>query len=195
MDPARVARRLNAVQRDLLLLVAQPDNGAVRGNLWLQKEVFLVSRSVPDLAAGANFEPSLMGPFSDAVEWNADQLVRSGFLKRIGATYELTSEGRAVAEILEADAPAERIKLLSDTKKLLNDLSTDELLAFVYFLYPGMTEESEKLEGLLPKRKEIAVRLFQRGKVSSEVGAKVAGTDQSEFLRLLRSRGVPVYSQ
>ena len=86
------------------------------------------------------------------------------------------------------------LKAIDEVKELLNDLPKEELLAFIYFLYPDMITESEELQDLLPKREELAVRLFQKGKVGLERGARIAGVDVPKFSSLVGKRGIARYA-
>ncbi len=195
MTPDDLHRRLSLVQRYALLLVRANAREPIRGRLWLQKEMFLLSRGNADLAEEAEYEPSLMGGLSDVLDWHVDQLEVIGLLRTEKASYVLTGAGEDCAGKLAREIPDSDLRQIEEVKKLLNDLPKDELLAFLYFLYPEMTVESHELARLMPRRKELAVRLFKRGKVGLEKGAEIAGVPVQEFASLLRQAGILRYSE
>lgn len=195
MRPSEVLERLNLVQKSALLLAMAASGKPVRGKLWFQKEMFLLAKSRPDLSEELAYEPSLMGPLSDALDWNLDQLEAVGLMERRDSTFRLTDEGEEYARLASRNLEPSKIQSVEEIKVLLNDLSKDELLAFIYFLYPEMTVESEELQGLLPRRKELAASLYAKGKVGLERGAAIAGLDVQGYAALLRRRGIPRYSE
>ena len=195
MDMETLAGRLGKSQRFALLLAYAGDEQPIRGKLHFQKEMFLVAKNVPDLADELGYEPALKGPMSEALEWNVDQLESVGLLKREAASYRLTNLGKMCAQEVAKEAGPHVVQLMTDMKEFLNDLSKDELLAVVYFLYPEMTVESEEIAGILPKRKSIALRLFVRGKLGLERAAVVAGIPPVEFVTFLKRQGVAVHSE
>jgi len=193
MRPEEIAEKLTRVQTYALLLAHAGGGGPIRGRLWLQKEMFLLSRAIPELESELSYEASLKGPMSETLEWDVDQLVSVDLLHHEGSSYVLTKSGDVCAKVASREMEPVALKAVDDVKQLLNDLSKDELLAFVYFLYPDMISESEELQDLLPKREALAVRLFEKGKVGLEKGAKVAGVDVPKFASILGKRGIARY--
>jgi len=194
MRPEKIAEKLTLAQTYSLLLAQAEGGGPIRGKLWLQKEMFLLSRAIPELESELSYEASLKGPMSEALEWDVDQLVSVDLLYREGSSYLLTSSGDVCAKVASREVRPGALKAIGEVKQLLNDLTKDELLAFIYFLYPDMTSESEELRDLLPKREELAVRLFEKGKVGLEKGARVAGVDVPKFASMLGKRGIARYA-
>ncbi|MEE9115529.1 MAG: hypothetical protein V3U09_01370 [Thermoplasmata archaeon] len=194
MKPSDIMRKLNSIQKHALLVLEANDEASVRGKLWFQKEVFLLSRAVSDLAEELDYEPALMGPLSETLDWNLDQLEAIGLLQRRDSTFSITKTGRKCVRLISNDVSASTLELIAELKELLNDLSKDELLALVYSMHPEMTIESEELEGLRPKRKELAIGLFAKGKVGLDRGARIAELPVQKFASLLRRRGVRRYA-
>jgi len=75
MKPEEVAEKLTPIQTFSLLLARAGGGSQIRGKLWLQKEMFLLSRAIPQLGSELSYEASLKGPMSEALEWDVDQLV------------------------------------------------------------------------------------------------------------------------
>ncbi len=69
-------------------------------------------------------------------------------------------------------------------KEILNDLSSDEVLAFTYFSFPewNFGDESMEYKSLVPKRKRLALSLYEKGKVSAEKAAFIAGIPLEDFI-------------
>jgi len=195
MNAKRISDKLTSIQRVALLLVGASRASPVRGKLWFQKQVFAISKNLPELSESPEYEPAPMGPFSEALEVNVDQLVAIGLLEQDGARFGLTESGRDVARIVEKETEREELQLISDVKELMNDLTDDELLALVYYPNPDMTSESEKVEKIEPRRKDLSASLFKKGKVGVEMGALIAGLDAQDYVDLLRSKGIRVFSE
>src|SRR3989337_304049 len=130
MRPAEIAEKLTPVQTYSLLLAQAAGGSPIRGKLWLQKEMFLLSRAIPELESDLGYEPSLKGPMSEALEWNVDQLVSVNLLRREGSSYVVTQSGLACATAASRELQSSKLRAVAEVKELLNDLSSDELLAF-----------------------------------------------------------------
>ena len=194
MRAKEMAGRLTPVQRYALLLARANDSETIRGKIWFQKEMFLLSKTIPELASELGFEPSLKGAMSDALDWDLTQLEALDLLDREGPGFGLTEAGKEISDALEEEIGRPILERVRDAKSLINDLPKEEMLALVYAIDPAMTTESEERAGIEPKRKDLAVSLFRRGKVGLERGAEVAGLSVQGFAALLRRRGVPRFS-
>lgn len=195
MEPANLVPKLNPVQKYALLYAEAKARQPVRGKLWYQKGLFLLAQKSPDLANELAYEPSLMGPLSDSLDWNLDQLESVGMLVRTDSKYLTTRFGDECARLLRKEFDSSELAHMEEIKDLLNDLPRDELLALVYALYPLMTVESQELARILPKRKDLAVSLYGRGKVGLELGARIANLSVQEFASLLSERGLRKYAE
>lgn len=194
MRPEEIAEKLTPVQIYSLLLARAGRGSPIRGKLWLQKEMFLLSRAIPELGSELGYEPSLKGPMSEALEWDVDQLVSVDLLHHEGSSYVITKSGDVCAKAASHEVQPSELKAIDEVKELLNDLSKDELLAFIYFLHPDMITESEELEDLLPRREKLAVRVFEKGKVGLEKGAQISGVDVQKFASMVGRRGIARYA-
>lgn len=180
--------QIDTVQGFILALLGLGDEPEVRGDLHLQKEMYLLSRQLDSLAAACNFNPYLKGPYSEDVD------AALGDLKILGLVGEdssgrlrLTDEGRAVLEELKEEIPPDVQERLLESKDLFNDLSEDELLVFIYGVYPDMATESVIKDRVMAKRVPVAKKLYQRGRVSLERAAQLAGLKITEFRRELQA--------
>ncbi|MFC6825660.1 hypothetical protein [Halopelagius fulvigenes] len=178
---------LDQVDKLYLLLLHANGGDAVPGDLWIQKELFLVAKNMPKLEEALEFEAYLRGPFSETVEGIHDKLEVYGLVQRTRLGVALTPKGEDLVEDVYAEIPDRIRYLVEDIKDFANDLSRDELLVYVYYTYPEMTKNSMEKEGLEGKRKQVARHLYERGKVSLEKASELAGVPMSEFRGAIRA--------
>ena len=182
--------QLNEVHRFILLLLRANRFKPIPGALWLQKEMFLLQNVFPHLAEETDFEPYLMGPHSEIVADEAEELERSKLVRTEGGRIALTAEGKEIADMLASKTNEKESHKIGEFKEFLNDLSKEELLAFVYFSHPfpkELAKESVEYKDLMPKRKKLALSLYAKGKLSAQKAAQIAGVDLEDFLRELRT--------
>ena len=100
----------------------------------------------------------------------AEELQKSKLLKIDRGKFSLTATGRSIADDLMRKSDQREIQKIEEFKVFINDLSKEELLAFIYFSYPLVEIERESFEykDLIPKRKKLAISLYQKDKVSAQ---------------------------
>lgn len=189
-----IENHLTRTQKYTILLLSANNSQPITGKVWFQKELFLVSQNLPQLEEETEFEGSLMGPFSENANAELDQLQIEG-LADLNGKIKLTSEGQKVAERLKLRTSEQTKELLSDMKSFINDLTEDEMLAFVYFSYPDMTLESIELDRIKERRTELAMSLYRKRKVSIGKAALIAGLSQEDFIRKAQANGISVFSE
>jgi predicted HTH domain antitoxin len=172
---------LDQVDKLYLLLLHANGGEAVPGDLWIQKELFLLAKNLPKLEEALEFEPYLRGPFSETVEGIHDKLEVYGLVQRSHQGVSLTDKGERLVENFYDDVPDHIREVVVDIKTFANDLSKDELLVYIYYSYPDMTKNSMEKADLEDKRKRVARHLYDRGKVSIEKASELAGISISEF--------------
>lgn len=175
-----------------MLLLREKNFEAVKGKLWLQKEMFIILSNLDKLKNFLDFEPYFFGPHSESVDVALEQLEKSGLVRFEGNKISLTHEGEGLANVLASKASSENIELVREIKELLNDLSKDELLAFVYFTFPEMTKESLEIENIKRRRKKLALKLYRKGKISLAKAAEISGLSIEEFMSILRKEQIGV---
>jgi predicted HTH domain antitoxin len=181
--------QLNEVDRFILLLLRAKQSKAIPGAIWLQKEMFLLQNVFPSLADETDFEPYFLGPHSEIVADEAQELEKSKLVKTDGGRIVLTPQGKEIADTLAKKSNDKEVNKIEEFKEFLNDLSKDELLAFVYFSYPmpeEIAKESVEFRSLLPKRKKLALSLYEKGKISAQKAAQIAGMNLEDFMRELK---------
>jgi len=186
---------LEPVERYLLMLLFSSDSSEkfaqpVKGKTWLQKEMFLLSQLIPELESETEYDPHLMGSYSEIVDEVAYQFDLSGYTERAGDSIKLSLDGKKLAEeTWKAASDKERI-FVTDVKTLLNDLSQWELFGLIYFEFPKTAVNSEKLAEVEARRVEIAIGLLLKGKVSVEKAAEIAKKTLPNFLHVLKTRKI-----
>jgi len=180
--------QLNEVDRFILLLLGAKNKEPVPGPIFFQKEMFLLSDLFPELGDETDYEPYFLGPHSEIVADEAEQLSMSGLIKADPGNIRLTKDGEDVFLKIIKKAPKEELEKIEEFKDFLNDLTKDELLAFTYFSYPSVEElekESIEYKDLLPKRKKLAISLYKKDKISAQKAAQIAGDDLEDFIHAL----------
>ena len=179
---------LTNIDKYLLMLLYSKDQEPIRGKTWLQKEMFLIGQNVQDI--GKEYYGYLKGPFSEAVEKSADQFERSNYVIIDRGKILLTDKGMQLAKKIWESMSDEDKRMAEDMKGLLNDMTYNELLVFIYTSYPETTKESDIKEDIEKVRLPISLKLVKKGKISVEKGAEVAGIHLLDFVEELKKRGI-----
>lgn len=190
----RILETASDIQK-IIILLASVDDDPIRGKLWLQKEVFLLADKIEEIREQSGYEAYLLGPHSDTVDEELEQLQDIGIITFDSNKICLTSTGKQIAKEVVSDISRKNPKivdLVREYKRFLNDLSSDELLAYVYSAYPDMTEESVEYEKLKPKMEEYLLRLVGRNKISLSRAAELLKKSNEEIIRTLNKRGEKV---
>src|SRR5213594_1045319 len=123
-----------------------------------------------------------LGGVSYELQENLETLVESGLIARTGKNrLQLTEEGKQAAEELRAKITPDDLKKLTFSKQQLNDLSSDEVMFFMYMLLPETRENSTEAARLLRRSKELTESLFRKGRISSSIGAKWLNIPEVDF--------------
>jgi uncharacterized protein YwgA len=166
----------------LVLLYA---GGGVKGKLWLQKEVFVLSRAFEELAEEVDFEAFGCGPYSEAVEECRNALENSGLVRGTS----LTEEGRVIAAMLWESASKREREIIKATAEFFESLEKDELLLYICVVYPNMIEKSKEIDRILKQREKIALKMLCDGKVSLSLAAMLAMLSVEEMLEKAIKKG------
>lgn len=190
----RILENLTETQKYTLLLLSANNYEPVKGKLWFQKELFLLAKNSDELAEQTDFEADFMGPYSESADEELEQLEFAKVVENEGNKLILTGLGRDIAEILGKNTSNEEKEMIEDFKSELNDLTEDELLGFIYFTFPDMTTESIKIEKIKPKRKNIALSLFAKSKISLGKALEIAGMNIDAFIIEAKLKGIQIYT-
>ena len=132
--------------KDFVLLLLNSDNQKpIKGNLFIQKEMFLIVEEVwPELKEELQFEAYDYGPYSHVLV-NILRELRSELLVNFedieGNVYSITKQGQMYLEGIEFPKGIE--KKVNNLKVGSNKLGYKGLLRYVYFSYPEFTINSK----------------------------------------------------
>ncbi len=124
-----------------------------------------------------------LGAVSDEVHETVDEFEECDLItKDQRANYSLTKDGQLATKELGPLLDEKETKLLQHTKNLLNDMTDDELLFFMYMTFPVTTKNSTEFPRLFRKKGELVKSLYVKGKISAATGAKWLNVPETEFL-------------
>ncbi|MDP3026708.1 MAG: hypothetical protein Q8N63_03295, partial [Nanoarchaeota archaeon] len=86
------------VEKYLLLLLSADSNQPIPGKLWYQKELFMLSKNIPELEEETDFEPYFWGPYSELAEEEMEELRKLDLVEMINTSYKLTPKGEIIAK-------------------------------------------------------------------------------------------------
>lgn len=191
----RILKSITASQVYTILLLGYDNYRPVKGKTWLQKEMFLISNNIEALEEDANFKPDFMGPYSESVDEALTRLLAYKIIESNEAPFKLTDFGKEVFKIIKEKIAPEKLEIVSDFKVLLNDMTYNELIGFIYVSYPEFVGESVVKNKVFPKREEIALNLLRKNKVSIAKAAEIADVPLENFIQKAKRIGVVVYSE
>jgi uncharacterized protein YwgA len=173
---------LEPAEKIFLMLLYSDGGEAIPGNIWLQKEMFLIAKNLESLEEYLQYGPHIQGPYSEEVENMMENLQLEGLItKKDNGDILLTGEGEKVASSLYEGSEDEIISLIEDMKDFANDLTKDELLLYVYQTYPDMTPNSYEMDNLMPRKLHLAKKLYTKDKVSVEKASSLADLSIKDF--------------
>ena len=172
----------------LLYVIGALNYAPLRSKIKIQKLIFLISNVFRGFQQLLHYEPHYLGPYSETLENTLNSLIRLGYIEAKDSNFRLTKKGVNIFESLTPKP--ELVRVIEDFKGFLNDLSDNEILAFIYTSYPEYISESVKWDELKPKRVNFAISLLKNDKVSFGKAAEIAGLNQIEFDRILKGRNL-----
>lgn len=178
--------QLNPDEKILLLLLKAKNEEPVPRQIYLQKELFLLSQNLDPLARYFEYKPNVQGPYSEAVKNLLDDLELEGLVEESGEEIKLTPLGSEVSDSVYKKASDKILELIEDIKDFLNDLSQEGLLLYIYKSYGWVDSESLEKDNLEKRKEHIAKKLYNKGKISLEKASELAEMPISEFKGLLR---------
>jgi len=110
--------QLNEVDRFILLLLGAKNSEPIPGPIHLQKEMYLLQNVFPKLAEETGFEHYFLGPESEIVADEAEQLDLSGLIEARPGQLELTSEGKKIFENLHKKSDGKEIQSRAETEEI-----------------------------------------------------------------------------
>lgn len=185
--------QLDKIERFFFMLLYAPIDGSlfvpVKGETWLQKEMYALSRIFPDIEEDTGFEAYHYGSFSERIDEIKDQYKNSKYVtKDTRGQLQLSAKGSELAKEVWRVAPIEERRFVQKVKRIYNDMEMDELLLFMYWTFPETAEESNVRERIMANRHRLAINLYNKGKVSYQKAAELAGMRLDDFMQQVKIR-------
>ena len=134
------------------------------------------------------YEEHLFGPYSENLNYVLEDLIKMGLIIQKGNSYELTQKG---IEIFNHLSPNQNlVEVIKDFKEFLNNLSQNELLAFIYVSYPDYIGESVKWNEIKKKRVYYASQLLKNEKISFGKALQLSGLNIVDFQEYLKHNNI-----
>ena len=185
MDTAEeVLGKCNPLHRLVVLLAASNGCEPIRGRTKLQKMVFMLTHRRGWEDGPCGYVVGDCGPHSDIVEEEAGRLEEAGILCADGDTISVTQLGREVAGRIADEEDRRTLARIDEYKDVFNDLTTDELLAYVYSAYPGMATGSAAYDRIMPDRERHVMSMLKKGKITSGRASELLGLTLEDVLRM-----------
>lgn len=163
--------------------------GRVPSRIHLQKALFIASRHLEELRESLEFRAYRMGPWDEEVSDSLENAVVSGLVYEARDGIYLTDAGRSRAESVWRELSDSARKVLANIAGFVNKMTEDELLLYVYTVY-SYGEESDVINRLLQRRRELAVDMLRKGLISVGLASEIAGEPLPEFIEYLKRIGV-----
>lgn len=167
-----------------LLYVAK---GEIIGSIKLHKEMFLISRSIPELLEDDLYGPHDYGPYSEEIDEDIIGLLEIEGLLKVKHTaetsiYELTLEGKKIADVAYKQLDENAKISIKRVHELIDELTSDEILFIIYFMYPKMAKYSKVFERINKNKVKLAAGIYKKKKMSLKHLSKLAEVDEEEIL-------------
>lgn len=179
----------NVLTKFILLLLDSVNSIPIPGIMHLHNEIYLLQSIFPDLAGYTNdYKISEKGQQSETVRYELDKLESSGQIRyKKSGSLEITPTGSRVLEGLRNKTSKRELEKTGEFKKLLNDMTEDEVVAFACFSIAPPGQDTEvKYEDLAQKRKYLAISMYQRNKISAQRAAEISGENFEDFFAELK---------
>ena len=192
MDVAeRVLGACNPLHRIVILLAASNGCEPIRGRARLQKIVFMLTRGEGWEDFPCGYVAGDRGPHSEIVEEEAGRLEATGVLRTEGDAIYVTQLGREVAGRIAGEEDRLTLAMIDEHKDMFNDLTIDEILAYVYSAYPDMATGSAAYDRITPDRERHAMSMLKKGKITSGRASELLGLTLEDVLRMTGRMRLP----
>jgi len=175
-----------------IILLADANDEPIKGRLKLQKMMYLLSDKIEEIKEQSSYDADNYGPYSEVVDEEARYLEQVGVLTSSHGEIALTKTGKEIAQEVSKSENKKIIGVLNEYKKFLNDLTRDELLAYIYSAYPDMTEESVEYENLKPNMENHILSLIKKQKISSQRAAELLNKPQDYVIRRMKDEQIGI---
>ena len=175
-----------------IILLANANGESIKGRLKLQKMMYLLSDKIEEIKEQSSYDADNYGPYSEVVDEEEQYLEQIGVLTSSPGEIALTKTGKEIAQEMSKNEDEKILKVLNEYKKFLNDMTSNELLAYTYSAYPDMTEESVEYENLKPNIENYILTLIRKQKISSQRAAELLDRSQDYIIKKMKDKRMAV---
>ena len=175
-----------------IILLANANGESIKGRTKLQKMMYLLSDKIEEIKEQSSYDADNYGPYSEVVDEEEQYLEQIGVLTSSPGEIALTETGKEIAQEMSKNEDEKILKVLNEYKKFLNDMTGNELLAYIYSAYPDMTEESVEYENLKPNIEKHILSLIRKQKISSQRAAELLDRSQDYIIKKMKDKRMAV---
>ena len=175
-----------------IILLANANGESIKGRTKLQKMMYLLSDKIEEIKEQSSYDADNYGPYSEVVDEEERYLEQIGVLTSSHGEIALTEAGKEIAQEMSKNEDEKILKVLNEYKKFLNDMTGNELLAYIYSAYPDMTEESVEYENLKPNIEKHILSLIRKQKISSQRAAEMLDRSQDYIIKKMKDKRMAV---
>ncbi|CAI9831751.1 hypothetical protein IBTHAUMO2_400002 [Nitrosopumilaceae archaeon] len=177
-------------QARMHVLAAVGAGGAPVGDRTrLQNILFLYSRDVPQTGPLFGYRPHTLGPHSEIVDRALEDLVRDWM---VSGSYSAALTGAAGPGFEEAARGiGERgMRLLAASKEFIGRMGHNQMHAYIYSKYPGMSKASIRYRDIMARQEEYIVDLANDRIISTRCAARLLDMEYIDFLPRVDALGI-----
>ena len=175
-----------------IILLTNANDESIKGRLKLQKMMYLLSHKIEEVKEQSSYDADNYGPYSEVVDEEEQYLEQIGVLTSSPGEIALTETGKEIAQELSKNEDEKTLKALDEYKRFLNDMTSKEMLAYIYSAYPDTIEESVEYENLKPHMENHILSLIKKRKISSQRAAELLGRPQDYIIKKMKDRRMTV---
>ena len=179
--------------RRYMLLLANEGGESVRGHAVLQKMLYVLSKDIGDDDVESSFKPYDHGPYSQQAADELDSLSRDGLVAHADGKVAITPAGRAVAEDASGGLDMTEAASLRGCKRFFNNMTDEQLLLYIYLLYPDMAVNSRTYDDIVSRAEDIVMSMIKEEKISTGRAAEILKVSYRDVLAMMGRHGMSLY--
>ena len=176
-----------------IILLADTGGRPVGDRVKLQGMMYLLSLSVPGIEKRCRYVAGDRGPYSEAVDAGIRRLEREGVLAGGGSVaIALTGAGRELALEMSKKEDKKTLGTVSGLQEFFDDLTRDELLAYICSAHPEMTKKSAELERIRLHMEDHVMSMLKGCKISAERASELLNIPLYDVIQKMKGAGILV---
>ncbi|HJX50035.1 MAG TPA: hypothetical protein VJ438_01095 [Candidatus Nanoarchaeia archaeon] len=160
---------IEEAEKKLILLLGLQEKPI--DELFIQKELFLLTRTLKELEVLFDFKKHYQGPFSEVIHDSLDDpLYFENSFSKMGNKFLLSEKGKEQFKEISLKEKKESLVLIKFIREVYEKLEEDELLFIIYCSYPEFMEKSNRCKFLFNNEIKLKIikNLLKKGLISEE---------------------------